>query len=386
MYPGRSGRKQIRIDDRGRPLRAASSQTVLASLRDQIARLDDGARLPTVRELMRSHQVSQATVQEALARLREEGLLTSQVGRGTYVVKDGDTAAGNGTGPARHLDSLLILSNASLNERCVLVQNHIVEHLSRTGSKVVQISYHNTGHLLDILTSVPDFDAAILQSHYENIPIRLLNLLQGKTRALVVDGNSVAGVDIDRVGTDWEEALDLALEHLSGLGHHSIALVSLDSMAQPILSVRRAFDRIGRHRSTGWKHTESIALGGILHPTQRVGEALKAALGKLIDRHGRLPFTAMATLGISDSLGIRQCLTELGISCPQDLSLVVLGHHDVPTEHFGFMSMAGSSYLAAAGSLIEVIYRRIEAPREAPQIVYLDCIAQFRDSTAAPSR
>jgi hypothetical protein len=50
------------------------------------------------------------------------------------------------------------------------------------------------------------------------------------------------------------------------------------------------------------------------------------------------------------------------------------------------MSMAGSSYLAAAGSLIEVIYRRIEAPREAPQIVYLDCIAQFRDSTAAPSR
>lgn len=386
MYPDRRNKKQTRIDDRGRPLRAASSHAVLASLRDQIARLDDGARLPTVRELMRSHQVSQATVQEALTRLREEGLLTSQVGRGTYVVKDGDAATQDGAGTARHLDSLLILSNASLNERCVLVQNHIVGHLSRTGSKVVQISYHNTGHLLDILTSVPDFDAAILQSHYENIPIRLLNLLQGKTRALVVDGNSVAGVDIDRVGTDWEEALDLALEHLSELGHRSIALVSLDSMAQPILSVRRAFDRIGRRHKTGWEHAESIALGGVLHPTQRVGDALKTALGALVDRHGRLPFTAMATLGISDSLGIRQCLTEMGISCPQDLSLVVLGHHDVPTEHFGFMSMAGSSYLAAARSLIEVIHKRIEAPREAPQIVYLDCVAEFRESTGAPSR
>jgi DNA-binding LacI/PurR family transcriptional regulator len=360
------------------------------SLRDQIARLDDGARLPTVRELMRSHKVSQATVQEALIRLREEGLLTSQVGRGTYVVKDGNAAAqhdaGTGTGTGKHLDSLLILSNASLNERCVLVQNHIVGHLSRTGSKVVQISYHNTGHLLDILTSVPDFDAAILQSHYENIPIRLLNLLQGKTRALVVDGNSVAGVDIDRVGTDWEEALDLALEHLSELGHRSIALVSLDSMAQPILSVRRAFERISRRHKTDWEHIESIALGGVLHPTQQVGDALKTALGALVDRHGRLPFTAMATLGISDSLGIRQCLTEMAISCPQDLSLFVLGHHDVPTEHFGFMSMAGSSYLAAAKSLIEVIYKRIDAPRAAPQIVYLDCIAEFRESTGAPSR
>ncbi len=158
---------------------------MLTALKEQIARLDTGARLPTVRDLMRSHKVSQATVQEALARLRDEGLLTSQVGRGTYVIKGGDKV--RALDPARdsHLDSLLILSNASLNERCVLVQNQIVDELSRSGSKIMQMSYHDTGHLLDILTSVPDFDAVILQSHYENIPIRLLRLLQEKTRALV---------------------------------------------------------------------------------------------------------------------------------------------------------------------------------------------------------
>lgn len=366
-------------------MRAASSNTVLASLRDQISRLEDGARLPTVRDLMRIHQVSQATVQEALTRLRDEGMLTSQVGRGTYVVKGGEASAASDDGAVAHLESLLILSNASLNERCVLVQNHIVEQLSRSGSKVVQISYHNTGHLLEILTSVPDFDAAILQSHYENIPIRLLNLLQSKTRALVVDGHSVAGVDIDRVGTDWEAALDLALEYLSELGHRSVALVSLVSMAQPILAARRAFDRISQRHETVWRHTQSIALRGVLHPTQRVGDALGQELSALLDEHGKLPFTAMVTLGISDSLGIRQCLEEMEIACPKDLSLFVLGHHDVPTEHFGFMTMAGSSYLNAAKSLIDTIRKRIAAPHEPPQIVYLDCISNARGSTGVPS-
>ncbi|MET3791545.1 GntR family transcriptional regulator [Aquamicrobium terrae] len=371
-------------------MRAAPANVVLTALREQIAQLDDGARLPTVRELMRAHRVSQATVQEALGELRQAGLLTSQVGRGTYVVKNGapviraPVAEAPESAPDDRLESLLILSNASLNERCMLVQNHIVEELSRSGSKVVQISYHNTGHLLDILTSIPRFDAAILQSHYESIPIRLLSLLQGKARALVVDGHTVSGVDIDRVGTDWEDALDMALEHLAGMGHRSVALVSLDSMAQPILAVRRAFERAGR-RKAQWQETRTIMLRGVHNPTHAVGDALKEALSGLMDGKGRLPFSAMVTLGLSDSFGIRRCLDELGIGRPRDLAVFLLGHHDVPSEHFGVMSIAGSSYLEGARRLIETIRRRLEAPQAAPQIVYLECARTLRESTAAPA-
>jgi DNA-binding LacI/PurR family transcriptional regulator len=252
--------------------------------------------------------------------------------------------------------------------------------LSRTGSKVVQISYHNTGHLLEILTSIPNFDAAILQSHYESIPIRLLSLLQGKARALVVDGHTVSGVDIDRVGTDWEDALDMAMAHLAGLGHRSVALVSLDSMAQPILTVRRAFDRAGRENGQ-WRDMRTIMLGGVHNPTHSVGEALRRALSGLMDGEGRLPFSAMITLGLSDSFGIRHCLDGLGIDWPRDLAVFILGHHDVPTEHFGTMSIAGSSYLEGASRLVEVIRRRLETPETPPQIVYLQCAQTIREST-----
>lgn len=365
-------------------MRIAPSNVVLDALCSLIDRLDDGARLPTVRELMKNFRVSQATVQDAIARLREEGLLTSQVGRGTYVVKDGApraarSRAAEATG--ERLDSLLILSNASMNERCALVQNYIADEMSRSGRKLVQMSYHHTGHLLEILHSIPSFDAVILQSHYDSIPIRLLHLLQEKALAVVVDGHTVSGVDIDRIGTDWEDALDIALHHLSGLGHRSIGLVSLNTMAQPILSVRRAFSRIGARSDSHLNLLPPVILDDLLHPTHRVEKPLEEALTALIAEHGKLPFSAIITLGISDSLGIRQCLNGLGLKCPQDLSVYVLGHHDVPTEHFGVMTIAGSSHIEAAEQLMQTIRRRLATPELAPQIVYLRSTEIVQQST-----
>ncbi len=369
-------------------MRTETSNVVLHALYELISRLDHGARLPTVRELMKNFRVSQTTVQEAIGQLRDEGLLTSHVGRGTYVVKTealGRVRPQPAERAAPRLDSLLILSNASMNERCALVQNYIVEEMSRSGSKVVQLSYHHTGHLLEILGSLPSFDAAILQSHYESIPIRLLHLLQEKTRALVVDGHTVSGVDIDRVGSDWEEALDLALRRLRELGHKSVGLVSLNTTAQPILSARRAFSRIVARPDRDLEPVQPIVLSGVLHPTHRVDKPLEEALTKLLQDKGRLPFTAMITLGISDSLGIQRCLERLGLECPNDLSVFVLGHHDVPAEHLGAMSIAGSSHLEAAQQLLETIRQRLAAPDLAPQIVYLQGREVLRASTGQPS-
>ena len=386
MYSARNAVRRFPAQTpKGNGLRSASANIVLDALYESILRLDDGARLPTVRDLMKTYRVSQATVQDAINRLRDEGLLTSQVGRGTYVVKGGGAGPVQAGGrPEAELDSLVILSNASMNERCTMVQNAIMQDMAGDGRKVVQISYHHTDHLLEILRSIPDFDAAILQSHYESIPIRLLHLLQQKTRALVVDGHTVSGVDIDRMGTDWEDALELALGHLSGLGHQSFGLVSLDTMAQPILAVRRAFSRHGTFEGGRRAYFEPIMLEGIRHPTLGTEDALGRALAGLVDADGKLPFTALITVGISDTLGLRQCLARMGVDCPRDLSVTVLGHHDVPAEHLGDMTVAGSSQREAAEKLMETIGRRLAEPDLAPQIVYLHCEQVVRRSTAAP--
>lgn len=56
-------------------------------LRKKISRMDDREPFPTVRALLAEFGVSQPTVEAALKMLKQQGLLTAHVGRGTFVCK-----------------------------------------------------------------------------------------------------------------------------------------------------------------------------------------------------------------------------------------------------------------------------------------------------------
>jgi DNA-binding transcriptional MocR family regulator len=58
---------------------------VAGDLRATVAGSAPGARLPSVRELMARHRAGPGTVQQAIARLAEEGLVVPHPGRGTFV-------------------------------------------------------------------------------------------------------------------------------------------------------------------------------------------------------------------------------------------------------------------------------------------------------------
>src|SRR5215210_9568472 len=60
-------------------------ERIAGALRDLAATLPEGARLPSVRELMRDHAASPVTVQRAIAALAAEGLVVPRPGRGTFV-------------------------------------------------------------------------------------------------------------------------------------------------------------------------------------------------------------------------------------------------------------------------------------------------------------
>ena len=53
-------------------------------LRRSGAQRRTGARVPSIRDLMRRFSSSQAVVGRAFDRLREQGLISSEVGRGTF--------------------------------------------------------------------------------------------------------------------------------------------------------------------------------------------------------------------------------------------------------------------------------------------------------------
>jgi DNA-binding transcriptional MocR family regulator len=62
-------------------------------LRRDIARLEPGKRLPSVRTLMARHQVSPVTIRHAVATLANEGLIDARPGHGTFVAERSEAAA-----------------------------------------------------------------------------------------------------------------------------------------------------------------------------------------------------------------------------------------------------------------------------------------------------
>jgi DNA-binding LacI/PurR family transcriptional regulator len=369
-----------------------SSNVIFEELQTLIGQLDDGARLPTVRDLMKRFSASQTIVQAALNDLRASGQLSSHVGRGTFVAKgtgDSGRASVRETLPTstdHQFNSYLMLSSSRLNERSVLVQNGIQSTLSADHINVVQMSYQNSNQVLEILRNAPKFGAAILQSHFETIPIRLLNLLQEKSDVIVADGHSLSGIDIDRVGTDWTEAVDDAVEHLVSLGHRKFGLVTIDGDGQPILTARRYFSRLSNWQGTNFELHPPLTLKNMSYPTQPVTEAMTSLLKGLMSDDGNLPFTALMVLGISDGAGVRQCFENLSINVPDDLSVHILGHCDVPSEHYGFFSMSGTNYRDAIADITRCVRDRVKHPGMQPQISYLPIQRVLHMSTAAPKK
>ncbi|HEY8944511.1 MAG TPA: PLP-dependent aminotransferase family protein, partial [Polyangiaceae bacterium] len=72
--------------------RVSAEERIAARLRDLASRLPDGARLPTVRELMARTRSSPVTVQRAVAQLVREGRLVTRPGDGTFVSAPRPTA------------------------------------------------------------------------------------------------------------------------------------------------------------------------------------------------------------------------------------------------------------------------------------------------------
>ncbi|HEX6468881.1 MAG TPA: PLP-dependent aminotransferase family protein [Streptosporangiaceae bacterium] len=65
----------------------SSIASLAAVLRDEVARLRPGDRLPSSRTVMERHRVSPVTVSRALARLAAEGLVVTRPGSGTFVAE-----------------------------------------------------------------------------------------------------------------------------------------------------------------------------------------------------------------------------------------------------------------------------------------------------------
>lgn len=348
-----------------------------------------GERLPTIRELMRRFGASQMAVQKSFQALKSRGLIASEVGRGTYFLQGGSSAdiraapPGTGPAPARSAARTVLLLRRSISiARGRALAEGLQLRLCQQGCKVLELAYTDPAHALAVLKGLPRFDACVVQSTYRAIPIELLAALKEKSSVLAVDGNSLAGADVEAVGTEWGEPLATAVDMLVERGHRRIAFATT---SQPFLATGLGLRRL-EYLARRDKGLDLQAILTPLLPDQSYAESVVELLRQRLDSSGKAPFTALIAWGIENGDHFRSMLADAGLNVPAALSVVLLGRTDLPNEHADFFEMVGSSVSDQVEALLRVIQSRWESP-DAPHGAHLAPVTHRPGrSVAAPAK
>lgn len=332
-------------------------------LEKQLAAAETGDRLPTVKQIMRRHRTAQRTVEQAIQPLINSGQLHAQPGVGLVVadpnqIEDGAVWEGD----------LLVLYRISDSRLARSVLQEMELRFKARGHSVLQIGYSSEEQAQGLLDRLGRFKVCLIQIHFEVLSIDFLATLNRHARSIIVDGVSAVGIDADAIGTNWREALSIAFRTLRDEGHERIAFLTSAHEARQIAMARREFQMLCKwlpDPDSGWL-IEMDRLPGATEITD-----IAEALTPLIDDEGQLPFTALIVWGVVEGFMLERALSDLGQTIGDELSVLMLGSTDFPSEHVRRFDVIGNSHGEKLDIFEKLVGDRIAGIGGKPQVHYL---------------
>jgi len=345
---------------------------VLARLRTLTERAAPGTKLPTVRQMIAEYGVSQHVIQAALDKLRGEGLISSHVGKGTFV--------GRAEAVKTRARSVLTLLYQHPYQRGDVIARILHQRLSIDGHESLVLTYSNAAHVMDILKSGARYDAAILQPRSSTMSVSLLALLKQRAEHVLIEGHAAEHLDVDSVSNDPARTVELIVAHLFGLGHRRIAWITEDGGNYFFLRTAAYFRA---YCAGAGLSTEECPVVFAETDRDRLGiRDLASVVQDLTGTKRRPPFTALVVASFVDGRTIIDALERCGLETPQDLAVLRLGTPDLEPDHVGRLTIAGRPSTRAAATVLDRLQWRWSNP-SAPYQTHYDTpdLAVFGSTT-----
>jgi DNA-binding LacI/PurR family transcriptional regulator len=191
---------------------------------------------------------------------------------------------------------------------------------------------------------------------------------------LVIVGFGDRNTSFDVVRSAGDDGIALAVEHLIGLGHRSIAYVHCDAM--PAEQLRMA----GYLRAMA---AASLAEDVVTVPGADYTEEAGSAAGLALLQRRSLP-TAVVAGNDQEAVGVLQVLTRAGHSIPADVSLTGFDDSRFARLSSVDLTTARQDPRQMGLAAVTAAVRRIERPTLRPKLSVVEPSLQVRSSTGRP--
>lgn len=290
---------------------------LLLRVRDMAA----GHRLPSVRQLMDEYRVSQATIDRAITRLKDEGFVEAQLGRGLFAMGK------------RRLGTIGLLMSEDSSHFMFLAMRHARQVLNQAGYDVRLGTYHTADGIAPAIADL-DCDGLMVMPNADVRTLQALQALRPSATPTVLMDLMPDGLDLNAVATDNASGGALAAQHLIGLGHRRLAII----LAEPDLDSQRA--RIAGFTTHAEAAGATVEVIGCLDMVKRdlghiPGGSFSVAhygISRVLRERGALAATGAFADSDMGALGAMKALHEAGIAMPGAVSVV--GFDDLPEARY----------------------------------------------------
>lgn len=350
------------------------NRNLLDALREEFSALPAGARLPTIREVAGRYGASQFAAQRAFESLKEEGMIQSFIGRGSFV------AGIEQPGPTPSEARILVVSHATPSTRGSDIARDLYAALAEAGHKIIQVTYGDVADLKDLLGR-GGFDICVLQPRRSVLSAEALALLKSKARHMIVEGRQLELMDVDVFVRNRAKSISIALRHLDELGHSRVGLLT------ERLDLAAGYGEIDNLFSQMRMAASSSDPGLILRVdssdrSSGTAEAIGTAVKDALQEGVTLP-TAFIVSGRFLAEEIVAGFASAELSIPDDVSLVHLRASESSTS---FLTTVGRSATHVSTGLVELINWRLANPAEPSGLVLDDPLLRIGQSTRAVTK
>ena len=277
-------------------------------LSEKIRFMLPGELLPTVMELQKQYKASQATITQAIDRLRDQGLVERPPGKKRLVI------ARVGSRPKLKITLIRPLW-ASPDYDSITNRIYEMGHDEHYGFNV---HIYNEVNQLNIEHALQQSDAGLIIGNL-NMDAKQVGAINSSRKPIVFLRDKPPGSNADSIWVDDVAVGQVATNHLLELGHKRVA-VMLSEPYNPSSS-GRLHGWKKKLLESGFEDVESLIIDCSVQPGK---DAITGSYEKFCRRLDTTPvdFTALFCVGWTGALAALRALRERGVKVPEDVSIV----------------------------------------------------------------